>query len=157
MNALDQETDQEVFSSPRELWNRCQETLPPFSYKVLKDEIIPSFTDPKQALRRMEVRFDSQVVGQWERRMSHTALIHMPADPEVYQSPDRRGKVVIIANRYGDQMMIDDYGEPIAARTGYPTMVLPIPGEYDGHDGESCWVYYFRSELADSKDPLDHQ
>lgn len=157
VNAIDQQTDQQAFPSPRELWNRCQETLPPFSYKVLKDEVIPSFTDPTKKLRRMEVRFDSQVVGQWERRMSHTAVIHMPADPEVYQSPERRGKVAIIANRYGDQMMIDDYGEPIAARTGYPTMVLPIPGEYGGHDGESCWVYYFRSELADSQDPMDHQ
>jgi len=158
IRGFDQETDQESpLPSPKELWKRCQETLSPFSYKVLKDAIVPSITDPRQNLRRMEVRFTSQVVGQWGRRMAHTAVIHMPADPKVYQGPERRGKVVIIANRYGDKMMIDDYGEPIAARTGYPTMVLPIPGEYDGHDGESCWVYYFRSLLTDTQDPMNHQ
>jgi pimeloyl-ACP methyl ester carboxylesterase len=36
-------------------------------------------------------------------------------------------------------------------------MVLPIPGEYDGHDGESCWVYFLRAQLTDTQDPIDHQ
>lgn len=158
MGAYCQETIQDdSLASPKELWERCQETLPPFSYKVLKDEVVPSTTDPRQELRRIEVRFTSQVIGQWGRRMAHTAVIHMPADPKIYQAPERRGKVVVISNRFGDKMMIDDYGEPIAVRMGYPTMVLPIPGEYDGHDGESCWVYFFRSRLSDTKDPLDHQ
>ncbi len=148
---------QDSLPSPRELWERCQETLPPFTYEILKDEEVPSMTDPRLTLRRMEVRFTSLVVGQWGRRMAHTGVIHMPADSTITKAPDRLGKVVIIANRFGDTMMIDDYGEPIAARTGYPTMVLPIPGEYDGHDGESCWVYYFRSQLADSNDPINHQ
>jgi hypothetical protein len=155
--AVEPEDQDQRMASPQELWERCQETLPPFSYKILKDESIASTTDPKQQLRRMEVRFTSQVVGQWMRRMEHTAVIHMPADPAVYKAPDRLGKVVVVANRYGDRMMIDDYGEPIAARTGYPTMVLPIPGEYGGHDGESCWVYYFRTQLTESKDPINHQ
>ncbi len=158
MDALNQEMDQEgLFPSTKELWERCQETLPPFTYEVLKDEVVRSSTDPGIELRRMEVRFTSQVVGQWGRRMDHTAVIHMPADPAVYQAPERRGKVVIVANRFGDNMVIDDYGEPIAARTGYPSMVLPIPGEYDGHDGESCWVYFFRSLLMDTQDPMNHQ
>jgi len=139
------------------LWDRCQKTLPSFSYKVLKDEIIQSDTDPQKKLRRMEVRFTSVVVGQWGRRMEHTGTVFMPADPEIYQSPERRGKVVVIANSYRDRLVIDNYGEPIAARTEYPTMVLPIPGEYDGHDGESCWVYYFRTLLMDTKDPINHQ
>lgn len=153
-SAVDQEN---LLPSPRELWERCQETLPPFSFEVLGDEIIRSSTDPQKELRRIEVRFTSQVVGQWGRRMDHTAVIHMPADPAVYQAPERRGKVVIVANSFGDKMMIDDYGEPIAARTDYPTMVVPIPGEYDGHDGESCWVYFFRSQLMDTQDPVNHQ
>lgn len=158
MEVYCQETIQDdSLTSPKELWERCQETLSPFSYKVLKDEVVPSTTDPRQELRRIEVRFTSQVVGQWGRRMVHTAVIHMPADPKIYQAPERRGKVVVISNRFGDKMMINDYGEPIAARMGYPTMVLPIPGEYDGHDGESCWVYFFRSRLSDTKDPMDHQ
>ncbi len=140
----------------RELWERCRETLPPFSFRVLRDETVPSVTDPSRNLRRMEVRFTSQVVGQWERRMTHTGVIFMPADSEIYQAPERRGKVVVVANRFGDTRMIDDYGEPIAARTGYPTMVLPVPGEYDGHDGESCWIYFLRTLLHDTRDPVYH-
>ena len=41
----------------RQLWERCQETLLPFSYKVLKDEVSVSDTDPSKKLRRLEVRF----------------------------------------------------------------------------------------------------
>jgi len=139
------------------LWARCQETLPPFSFEIVKDEVVPSVTVPELKLRRIEVRFTSQVLGQWERRMAHTGIIHMPTDSAMFNAPDRKGKVVVIANAYGDTLMIDNYGEPIAARTGYPTMVLPIPGEYDGHNGESCWVYFLRSLLQDTRDPLDHQ
>ncbi len=147
-------------SSPlsiKQLWERCQESLPPFTFFILKDEIVPSVTIPYRKLRRIEVRFTSQTVGQWERRMEHTGVIHMPVSAEIYEAPERRGKVVIIAGPYGDSTILDDYGEPIAARTGYPTMVLPNPGEYDGHDGESCWVYFFRSLLQDNRDPMDHQ
>lgn len=139
------------------LWARCQRTLLPFSFKIIKDEIVPSVTIPELSLRRIEVRFTSQVVGQWERRMTHTGIIHMPADPAEIKTPERKGKVVVIANAYGDTLIIDNYGEPIAARTGYPTMVLPIPGEYDGHSGESCWVYFLRGELQDTRDPVNHQ
>lgn len=142
--------------SPKQLWERCQKTFPPFSFNVLKDEVIQSATDPSQKLRRIEVRFTSMIVSQWGRRMEHTGIVFMPADPKIYLDPDRRGKVVVVANSYRDRLMIDNYGEPIAARTGYPTMVLPIPGEYDGHDGESCWMYFFRCRLTDTKDPRDH-
>jgi pimeloyl-ACP methyl ester carboxylesterase len=141
----------------QQLWEKCQETLLPFSYKVLKDEVIVSDTEPMKKLRRLEVRFTSQTVGQWDRRMTHAGIIHMPADPALLADPARRGKVVVIANAFGDSLMVDNYGEPIAARTGYPTMVLPIPGEYDGHDGESSWVYFLRAQLADTRDPVDHQ
>jgi len=141
----------------RQLWERCRETLIPFSYKVLSDRIVASDTDPSKKLRRMEVRFASQTVGQWERRMTHTAVVHLPADPALLAAPARKGKVVIIANAFGDDSIIDNYGEPIAALTGYPTMVLPIPGEYDGHDGESPWVYFLRAQMADTKDPIDAQ
>jgi pimeloyl-ACP methyl ester carboxylesterase len=143
--------------SVRRLWERCRADLPPFSFQVLSDRIVTSDSDPRLELRRLEVRFTSQVVGQWDRRMTHTGIIHMPADPAVYQAPERKGKVVVIANACGDTTMIDNYGEPIAARTGYPTMVLPIPGEYDGQNGESAWVYFLRAELEDTKDPINHQ
>jgi pimeloyl-ACP methyl ester carboxylesterase len=143
--------------SVRQLWERSRETLLPFSYKVLKDEVVASDTDPEKKLRRLEVRFASQAVGQWERRMTHTGVIHLPVDPRLEADPGRRGKVVVIAGAFGDASIIDNYGEPIAARTGYPTMVLPIPGEYDGHDGESSWVYFLRAQLSDTRDPVDHQ
>jgi len=141
----------------RQIWERCQETLLPFSYKVLSDQVVVSDTDPAKKLRRMEVRFASQTVGQWERRMTHTAVVHLPADPSVLSDPARKGKVVVIAQAFGDDSIIDNYGEPIAALAGYPTMVLPIPGEYDGHDGESPWVYFLRAQIADTKDPIDAQ
>ncbi len=141
----------------RQIWERCQETLLPFSYKVLSDHIVASDTVPSKKLRRMEVRFTSQVIGQWERRMDHTAVVHMPADPAALVDPARKGKVVIMANACGDTSIIDNYGEPIAALTGYPTMVLPIPGEYEGQNGESTWVYFLRAQISDSKDPMDAQ
>lgn len=34
--------------------------MPPFTYKIVKDEMVPSDTDPRQSLRRVEVRFTSQ-------------------------------------------------------------------------------------------------
>ena len=139
-----------------ELWERCQETLPPFILEVLKDEIITSYTDPSQKLRRMEIRYTSMVVGQWGRRMTHTGIVFMPADPRVYQKPDRKGKVVVVAGGFQDRLIIDNYGEPIAARTGYPTMVIPVPGEYDGQSGESCWMNFFRLQMIDTKDPVNH-
>jgi len=89
--------------------------------------------------------------------MTHTAIVHLPAASGPAADPARRGKVVVIAGAYGDAQIVDNYGEPIAARTGYPTMVVPIPGEYDGHDGESSWVYFLRAQLADTRDPVEHQ
>ena len=148
---------EEIRPTLKQLWERCQETLPPFSFRILKDEVVPSVSDPSRKLRRIEVRFTSQVVGQWDHRMEHTGIILMPTSPADYRIPERKGEVVVIASPYADETILDNYGEPIAALTGYPTMVLPIPGEYDGHDGESCWVYFLRSQLLDSKDPVDHQ
>jgi hypothetical protein len=139
------------------LWERCRETLPPFSYTVVKDEIVVSDTDPSRKLRRVEVRFASQTVGLWERRMTHTGVLHIPEGFGSAVDPSRKGRVVVIAGAYGDTKIVDNYGEPIAARMGYPTMVLPIPGEYDGHDGESSWVYFLRAQLADTADPVEHQ
>lgn len=139
-----------------ELWERCRETLPPFSYEVLQDEVVASYTDPSLVLRLMEVRFTSMVVGQWGRRMEHTGIVYMPADPAVYQTEDRKGKVVVVAGGFQDRLIIDNYGEPIAARTGYPTMVIPVPGEYDGQNGESCWMNFFRLRMIDTQDPMNH-
>jgi hypothetical protein len=87
--------------------------------------------------------------------MEHTAVILMPADPQIYHSPERRGKVVIVSHAYGDGAMVGNYGEPIASRTGYPTMVIPIPGEYNGCSGESSWIYFLRALAQDTRDPVN--
>lgn len=147
----------ERFETIQMTWERFRTTLSPITWSILSDEVITSHTNPRQKLRRVEIRFTSQTAGQWERRMDHSAIVHMPADSGINQAPERRGKVVIVASAYGDMSIEDNYGEPIAALTGYPTMVLPNPGEYDGHNGESCWVYFLRALLQDTQDPINHQ
>ena len=156
LTAFQESSQENSFPSVQKLWERCQETLPPFSFKILKDEVILSDTDPGLKLRRMEIRFTSMVVGQWGRRMEHTGIIFMPADPEIYNAPERKGKVVVVSKGFRDKLIVNNYGEPIAARTGYPTMVIPIPGEYDGHDGESSWMNFFRLQMIDTQDPINH-
>jgi hypothetical protein len=146
----------ETAPTPQALWLRVQKEMAAFSYSVDKDETVPSETDPSQQLRRIEVSFRSQTVGVFRRQMDHHAVIFMPADPHRNDSPERRGKVVVVAQEFGDNKMLYNYGEPIAARTGYPTMVLPVPGEYDGHEGESCWIYFLASETRMTQDPADH-
>ncbi|GAI54509.1 unnamed protein product, partial [marine sediment metagenome] len=108
-------------TTPMQLWERCQKTLPPLSYDILKDKVVPSDTDPAQTLRRLEVRFCSQVAGQWRHRMEHTAVILIPSESRIYKSPKRKGKVVVVSHAYGDKTVEGNYGEPIVARMGYPT------------------------------------
>ena len=142
--------------TPRQLWERVQRDMAPFGYSILRDEVVVSDTDPSLKLRRLELSFRSQTVGVFRRKMDHKALVYMPADPARNQAPERRGKVVVVGYRYGNDYMIGSYAEPIAARTGYPTMILSVPGEYDGHDGESCWIYFLDSLTGQTKDPADH-
>lgn len=141
-------------ASPRDMWARVEKESPPFEFKILKDEQVPSDTDPGQRLRRIEVRFSSQVVA--GASMDHTAVIFMPADAELLQKPERRGKVVIVGQRWNDTFMLYDYGDSIAARTGYPTMVLPNPGEFDGRDGEGRWITHTRTLTQETRDAANH-
>lgn len=142
-------------TTPKQLWERCQKTLPPLSYDILKDEAVRSVTDPVQTLKRLEVRFCSQIAGQWRHRMEHTAVILIPNESRIYKSPERKAKVVVVSHAYGDKTVEGNYGEPIASCMGYPTMVIPIPGEYDGCNGESSWIYYCRVLAQDTKDPVN--
>lgn len=139
-----------------ELWERLRPALPPLSYEVLSDRVVPSDTRRGAMLRRVELRFVSQHVGRLARPMHHTAVLYVPAGSASPIPGARSGKVVVVGQRYGDDSILHNYGEPIAAATGYPTMVLPVPGEYDGCDGESCWIYFLASEMARSGDALDH-
>jgi len=148
--------------TPAGLWSAIRRTLPPFAYDVQKDEIVRSDTDPKQKLRRIEVKFYSQEID--GKKWGHPAVIFMPADRRVYESALRRGKVVIVGQRSIDNLatgpwrdsFLGNYGEPIAARTGYPTMVLPVPGEYDGTNGEEISIGFLNDRVRETGDITLH-
>ncbi len=140
--------------TPKQMWENIRKKFPPFLYFIEKDKIVKSNTTPSMNLRRLQITFTSQVIE--EKRMGHRAVIFMPADSEVYQRPNRRGKVVIITHRFGDKSIEGNYAEPIAARTGYPTMDLLLPGDYGGNDGEGKWLRYFRKLALETQDPSYH-
>jgi len=156
------EPSEPVLETPHEMWQRCQKTLLPFNYEVQKDEIVRSDTDPRQRLRRIEVKFYSQQID--GKKWGHPCVVFMPADPRTYNGPERRGKVVIVGQRSWDGLatgpwrssFLGNYGEPIAARTGYPTMICPNPGEYDGSGGREISIGFLRSRLRQTGDPVDH-
>jgi hypothetical protein len=142
----------EPMPTPRELYERV--AFPPVEYTVERDEVMRSYTDPRQQLRRVDVKFLSQI--HHGVRMEHEAAIFLPADPQVNAAPERRGKVVVVGQRLGDEPVVWNYGEPIAARTGYPTMVVSVPGAFDGQDGEGKWIYFTSDLGKQTQDPTDH-
>jgi len=158
-----QESSQEIsMPSPKQLWERCQKSLPAFKYDIEKDEIVRSDTNPDQKLRRIEVKFYSQEIE--GKKWGHPCVVFMPADPQVYNMPEKRGKVVIVGQRSWDGLatgpwrdpFLGNYGEPIAVRTGYPTMICPVPGEYDGSDGREISIGFLREYRKKTQDPIDH-
>jgi len=158
-----QEANQESqLPTPKQLWERCQETLPLFAYEILKDEVIQSDTVPKQKLRRIEVKFYSQEIN--GKKWGHSCVVFMPANSRVFNAPDRRGKVVIVGQRSWDRLatgpwrdpFLGNYAEPIASRTGYPTMICPVPGEYDGSGDQEISIGFLRELRLKTEDPIDH-
>ena len=145
--------DESSLPSPRQLWQRCQKTLPPFHYDVLKDEIVRSDTDPRVQLRRLEIYFISQQVE--GKKMGHDAVVFIPVQADKNESPQRQGKVVIVARPYSDKTIIGNCAEPIAARTGYPTMCIDTPGDQDGKEGEMFWLTGLRKLASDTHDPMN--
>ncbi|MBN1589173.1 MAG: tetratricopeptide repeat protein [Pirellulales bacterium] len=140
--------------SPKQLWERCRQSLPPFTYDVVSDEVVTSDTDPRLKLRRMKIRFISQEIN--GMKMGHDAVIFLPAEPGMNSSPERRGKVVVVARNYSDDTLVGNCAEPIAARTGYPTMCIVVPGDQDGNDGEMPWLTGLRKLAHDTQDPVNH-
>jgi len=148
--------------TPRQIWDRFRATLPPLDAKIEKDEIIPSDTDPRIKLRRIEVKFYSQEID--GKAWGHPCVVFLPADRKVYDAARRRGKIVIVGQRSWDGLatgpwrdpFLGNYGEPIAARTGYPTMILPVPGEYDGTGGQEISIGFLGAKSKESQDPADH-
>ncbi len=148
--------------TPRQIWDRFRTSLPPLDYKIEKDEVGASDTDPRINLRRIEVKFFSQVID--GKAWGHPCVVFLPADRKVYDAPGRRGKIVIIGQRSWDNLAtgpwrssyLGNYGEPIAALTGYPTMVCPVPGEYDGTGGQEISIGFLEERRKLSRDPADH-
>jgi pimeloyl-ACP methyl ester carboxylesterase len=122
---------------------------------VISDDVVQSDTDPEKQLRRIEVRFISQVVD--GKTMGHRGVIFMPADAGINEAPERKGKVVITAHDAGNKNTVPgNYSEPIAARTGYPAMALQLPADIDGVDDEVTWLRYFRNLAKETGDPFNH-
>jgi hypothetical protein len=122
---------------PRELWPEVRQHCVPLAFRIESDEIVASDTDPGRRLRRVRAHFLSQELA--GRKWGHPCVIFTPADNAPNLRQERRGKVVIIGSPGRDHfpVHVDKYAEPIAARTGYPTMVLVSPGVYpDGTDIE---------------------
>ena len=97
----------------------------------------PATPTRRKKLRKVTAHFWSQELA--GKKWGHPCTIFLPADNTPNQAPARKGKVVIIGSPGRDYYPIHvaKYGEPIAARTGYPTMVLSNPGTYpDGSDIE---------------------
>lgn len=122
---------------PREIWPLVKQHVIPLEFQILRDEIVASDTLPDTTLRKVTAHFYSQELA--GKKWGHPCVIFLPQDNRLNLTLSRRGKVVIIGSPPRDYfpVHVDKYGEPIAARTGYPTMVLSNPGEYpDGSDIE---------------------
>jgi len=136
--AFDFEEASRGVPKPREIWPLVKKHVVPLDFRVLSDETVVSDTDPSQKLRKLTAHFYSQELA--GKKWGHPCVIFLPARDGLNATPRREGKVVIVGSPPRDYFPIhvDKYGEPIAARTGYPTMVLSNPGEYpDGADIES--------------------
>ncbi len=152
----------EAGPTPRQIWERFRATLPSLDYRIEKDEIVPSDTDPCLKLRRIEVKFYSQEIN--GKSWGHPCVVFLPADRKIYDAADRRGKIVIVGQRSWDSLAtgpwrnsyLGNYGEPIAAKTGYPTMICPVPGEYDGGGGREISIGFLDEMRKRSQDPADH-
>ncbi len=130
---------------PREVYPYVKRDMIPMDLKIVSDEIVTSDTDPAKKLRKITAHFNSlKLEG---RVWGHPCVILMPADNSINLSPERKGKVVIVGSP-GWSMYpahVEKYGEPIATRTGYPTMVVSSPGVHpdgSGIEGENMHVLH---------------
>ncbi len=115
---------------PRAIWPLVKQHLVPPEFTIRSDEVVVSDTDPEQRLRKVTGHFWSQELA--GKKWGHQCVIWLPEDRTRNLAADRLGKVVIIGSPPYNYfpVHVDKYGEPIVARTGYPTMVLSNPGEY---------------------------
>jgi len=115
---------------PKELYPIVSRDMGPMNLKIDSDAIVDSDTDPSMKLRKITGRFESlKLEGKtWVSKF----VILMPADNTINQTPQRRGKVVIIGT--GGWVVLPArvamYADPIVTRTGYPVMALNSMGHY---------------------------
>jgi hypothetical protein len=146
----------------KEIWERVRPTLPALEYRIEKDATGPSDTDPRMLLRRLEVKFYSQEIG--GKKWGHPCVIFIPVGSPGLEDPNKRGRVVIVGQRSWDGLatgpwrdaFLGNYGDPIAALTGTPTMICPVPGEYDGSGGREIPIGFLSDLSKKTGDPADH-
>ncbi len=161
--AAEPATPDDQLGSPDHMWKRWEKTMLPFNYSIEKDQIVQSDSCPDKKLRRIEVKFYTLELEN-KRKWGHPCVVFMPVDAKRHKSKDRLGKCVIVGQRSWDGLatgpwrgsFLGNYGEPIAAETGYPTMIVPVPGEYDGEDGREISIGFLHDRLQKSQDPVDH-
>jgi hypothetical protein len=122
---------------PREIWPLVRQHTVSLNFTIRSDEIVSSDTDPSKRLRKVTAHFYSQELA--GKKWGHPCVIFTPEDNRPNLTPGRKGKVIIVGSPGRDYfgVHVDKYGEPIATRTSYPTMVLSNPGRYpDGSDIE---------------------
>ena len=128
---------------PREIYPLVQRDMVPMNLRIIQDEVVASDTEPAKKLRRITAHFNSLALE--DKVWGHPCVILMPAGAAANRAPERRGKVVIVGSPGGAMFPahVAKYGEPIASRTGYPTMVLDNPGIHpdgSGIEGENLKV-----------------
>ena len=123
-NTFNFEEASRTVPKPRELYPLVKQDMVPMDLAISSDETIASDSDPARKLRKVTGRFHSLELE--NQKWSHSFVLFSPADPSVNRAPERSGKVVIVAgpSQFAYPMHVAMYGEPIAARTGYPTMTL---------------------------------
>ena len=148
--------------SPARLWRRVKADLPPIDIVRGREDVVWSDSDPAIQLRRIEVKFSSQELE--GRTWKHPCVIYLPMDSGFGKDPGRRGKVVIVGQRSWDGLatgtwrsaFLGNYGEPIAALTGYPVMICPVPGEYAEAPGFEISIGFLRELGKRSGNAWDH-
>jgi hypothetical protein len=142
--------------SPAQLYERAQkEILPPFAYEITSDKIVVSDIYPAVKLRRIEFSFVSQI--NFGEKVWHRGVILIPTDKKYTNDPERRGKVVIVAgNVVLREACVVNYAMPIATKLGYPTMLLPVPGEGENNPGRGYNCRPLIKYSGKTRDAVDH-
>lgn len=138
---------------PRALKPLVERDMVPLHVEIRSDEIVASDTQPTRELRKITAYFESLKLE--DRFWGHPCTIFVPRGDSPEEAAQRAGKVVIIGSPGGAMYPghVAMYGEPIATRTGYPTMVLANPGVHrDGTDIEGDIRVLERLRKATGKD-----